>query len=385
MVDFQPMNGNILKKIFVEVHGLVIKSLINYMFIILLLAAGACGAGEVRGAWVTAWNPGFLTPAETDATFAAAKKAKINTLFIQVRKTGDAYYNSHIEAKDPSLPENYDPLDYIIRKAHSEGIKVHAWVNVCRIWRGKTLPQDPKHVVNLHPDWLNKDSTGSRMASEGIFIDPGVPDARDYVVSVIKDIVINYDVDGIHLDYIRYPGKDWGYSQVALERFAKQTGMTEKPAFNDPTWCKWRRGQVTALVSEIRKTVKKIKPGVKLTAATIAWRDCKLDFTDCAPYNLTYQNWHGWLNDGLLDGNVPMNYRSDSSSAGAQQFRAWLNGFKKWGGGKPTYVGIDIYHNDVKGIMRQVQAIKAAKLAGFALFSLNDLPARQGIVDALSK
>ncbi|MCX6345585.1 MAG: family 10 glycosylhydrolase [Armatimonadetes bacterium] len=359
--------------------------LISCLFAVLLVIGATAHADEVRGAWVSAWSKGYLTPAEADATIAAAKKAKINTLFIQVRKTADAYYNSQIEPKAPNLAADYDPLAYVIEKAHAQGIKVHAWVNVCRVWIGKALPDGPDHLVNKHPEWLNKDSTGANKAADGMFIDPGVPEARDYVVSVISDIAARYAIDGIHLDYIRYPGKDWGYSEEALARYRIESGTTGKPSAGDPKWCEWRREQVTELVTEIRSSVLKARPKIQITAATIAWKDCAPNFAACGPHYLVYQDWCEWLSQGLLDANVPMNYRNDSSSKDAAQFRAWLNGFTRWNAGKPTYVGIDIYHNSAKGIVNQIKAIRKYGLQGFSLFSFNDLPERTAIVAALSK
>jgi len=355
------------------------------LFPIIALSGGRSVAGEVRGAWVSAWNKGYLTREEADATIAAAKKAKLNTLFIQARKTADAYYDSKIEPRGSNLAaDDYDPLAYVIEKAHAQGIKVHAWINVCRVWRGRAMPDDPNHLVNKHPDWLNEDSAGSARATDGMFIDPAVPEARDYVVSVVKDIAERYDVDGIHLDYIRYPGKDWGYSEIALQRYFKQMGQTKKPAGDNPMWSNWRRTQVTELLTQIRKAVKDARPKARLTAATITWKDCEQSFPATCPYKLVYQDWRGWLADGLLDASVPMNYRCESTPDGAAQFRAWLGGFKRWSSGKPTYVGIDIYHNSVDGITTQIQAVRKSKMAGFVLFSLNDLPEREAIVAALA-
>lgn len=352
---------------------------------VIALAHTCAPASEVRGAWVSAWNKGYLTPDEADATIAAAKKAKLNTLFIQVRKTADAYYDSKTEPRGSNLAAgDYDPLAYTIEKAHAQGIKVHAWINVCRVWIGKDPPEDPNHLVNKHPDWLNRDSAGNARASDGMFIDPGVPEARDYVVSVIEDIARRYDVDGIHLDYIRYPGKDWGYSDIALARYKKQMGQTKKPAADNPMWSRWRRTQVTELMKETRKAVKHVRPKAMLSAATITWKDCGPSFPATGPYKLVHQDWQSWLSAGLLDANVPMNYRVESSANDSAQFRAWLGGFRRWSSGKPTYVGIDIYHNSVDGIIKQIQASRNSKMAGFVLFSFNDLPKRSPLVAALA-
>ncbi|MEN6357942.1 MAG: family 10 glycosylhydrolase [Armatimonadota bacterium] len=355
------------------------------MLCMLCLSANLTNADEVRGGWVTAWNKGLFTPSEADATIAAAKKAGLNTLFVQVRKVGDAYYESSIEPRGDNIVPGFDPLAYMIEKGHANGIRIHAWVNVCRVWREKTLPADISHIVTRYPEWLSREYDGSSHAEDGMFMDPGVPDAREYTASLIADIAKRYDLDGIHLDYIRYPDSKWGYSDIALARYKAETGVSDKPEPGDSDWVCWRMKQVTELVKLIRSRVHAVKPNVTITAATIAWGDCKPTFTDNAACKRTCQDWCGWLAGGLIDAAVPMNYRRESKADMAAQFRLWLKGFAKWGGGKPTYVGIDLHNNSTSNILRQIAAVRKAGLQGYVLFSFNDFPVRDSIVAALAK
>ncbi|MCE5322793.1 family 10 glycosylhydrolase [bacterium] len=351
----------------------------------LCLSANSTSADEFRGGWVTAWNKGLFTPSEADATIAAAKKAGLNTLFVQVRKVGDAYYDSSIEPRGENIAPGFDPLAYMVEKGHANGIRIHAWVNVCRVWREKTLPTDPSHIVNRHPDWLNKEYDGNMHADDGMFMDPGVPDAREYTADLIADIAKRYDLDGIHLDYIRYSGTAWGYSDIALARYKAENGTQCRPKPDDPKWLRWRMDQVTELVSVIRSRVHAVKPNLTITAATIAWGDCMPTFTDNAACKRTCQNWCNWLNGGLIDAAVPMNYRRENKADMAAQFRLWLKGFAKWGNGRPTYVGVDLHNNSTSNILRQIAAVRKAGLQGYVLFSFNDFPVRDAIVAALAK
>ncbi|MDH7601282.1 MAG: family 10 glycosylhydrolase [Armatimonadota bacterium] len=353
--------------------------------LVCLFTAGCTSAqSEFRGAWITAWTSGFFTQEEIDATVAAAKKAGITALFVQVRKNGDAYYNSETEPKGSGIAPDFDPLAAIIKKAHAEGIEVHAWINTLRMWSSGT-PSDPKHIAVRHPEWVNKDKDGNTRASEGLYLDPGIPQARDYVASVVEEIVRNYDVDGIHLDYIRYPGKNWGYSDLALEQYRSETNTTAKPATDDPKWLQWKRDQVTRLVAEIRKRVKAVKPKVVISASTIAWGDCPSEFSASSPFAVVCQDWKRWMEEGLLDANCPMNYKDEANPKQAAAFRNWLSGFKKWSGGKPTYVGIDVHTNTVPNTLKQIQAVRQSKLDGFVLFSFNASKKREMIVEALAK
>jgi len=353
---------------------------------VVLLAVVVAGTGrcaEFRGAWVTAWSSGFFTAEEIDNTIAAAKKAKLTALLIQVRKNGDAYYKSETEPRGNGIAEGFDPLATMIEKAHAAGIEVHAWVNAVRMWASKTAPTDPKHIVNRHPEWINKDKDGANRASEGLYLDPGIPEAREYIASISEEIAKNYDVDGIHLDYIRYPGRDWGYSELALKAYYAASGATTKPEPGAPEWLQWKRDQVTELVKLIRQKVKAAKPKALLSASTIPWGDCPDEFASATPYTLACQDWKKWMAEGLIDANCPMNYKQESSAKQAASFRNWLAGFARWSSGKPTYVGIEAHMNQAAESVQQIEAIRKAKLDGFVLFSFNQSRRRDAIAEAV--
>lgn len=339
---------------------------------------------EFRGAWVTAWNNGFLTPAEADETVRLAKEANINALFIQVRKTGDAYYKSNFEPRATNIlgGPDFDPLAYIIRKAHEQGVEVHAWINTFRIWSKSAPPSDPKHISVLHPDWITRTSTGDLKAAEGLFLDPGVQDVQDYTASVVMDIVKNYDVDGIHFDYIRYPGAEFGYAPPAVKRFNAEKGRIGNPSNTDPVWQQWRRDQVTALVDRVYKAATALKPNIKVTAATIPWGDCKESFCDTSPFRAVYQDWRVWLERGKIDAAIPMNYKDERNDKAARQYRNWLDGFARWKYGRQIYCGVD-FNASPEMVVRQIKAARDRGIDGLVGFSFNQTPARLRLVQAL--
>lgn len=349
----------------------------------ILWYADACPAAELRGAWVTSWAPGFFTKEEVDSTIAAARKAGLNALFIEVRKCADAYYNSSLEPRGAEIAPHFDPLAYTIERAHAEGIQVHAWLVIYRAWAGKSSPTNPDHIVLKHPDWLNVDFAGNNRGPEGIYLDPGVPEVRDHILAVVEDIVKHYGVDGIHYDYIRYPGRDWGYSERALSIYRQETGTEGKPEPTDPRWQQWRRDQVTTLVQAVHDRVKAIAPDVAISASTIPWGDCPEDFTEASPYTKVYQDWRSWLARGLIDANCPMVYRTERTEWDARSYRGWLDGCRKWNGGKPTWVGTDANENPVADVVKQVGAIRQAGLEGFVLFSFNQSAKRLANAEAL--
>lgn len=360
------------------------RKVLLVVVLMLAIATAACAGAEVRGAWVTSWQPGFETPQQVDATIASMKKAGLNALFIEVRKFADAYYDSKIEPKGPEVPAGFDPLAYTIKKAHPEGIQVHAWVVVYRAWSGgKAGPTDPNHIIKKHPDWVMISDTGKNWAGEGIFLDPGVPEARDYIVSVFEDIAKRYNVDGIQYDYVRYPGKNWGYSESALKRYYAETGATEKPSAGDPKWCQWRRDQVTSLVKLAHDKIKAVNPKCQISASTICYGGSPNDWEKTTPYASVMQDWYLWMRQGWIDINIPMNYHSEKNAKQAQLFRDWVANSEQWNGGRPVYQGIYSDINAPDDVVKQIEATRKGGQEGFVLFAFNPNKHRDAMIDPL--
>lgn len=339
---------------------------------------------EFRAAWVTAWSEGFLSPTEADETIRLAKEANMNALFVQVRKVGDAYYRSSCEprAKNITGPPDHDPLAYVVEKAHAAGIEVHAWVNAFRVWSRKDPPDDPTHIVLRHPDWITRTADGNTKGGEGLFLDPGVLDAQDYTFDVIMDLVRNYDIDGVHLDYVRYPGPNFGYAPAAVTRFNEETGRTGTPSSDDPVWKQWRRDQVTALVRRVYKAATSLRPTLKVTAATVPWGECGGSFCNTSPFVQVYQDWRAWMEEGIVDANIPMNYKDESNPRNARQFRDWLAGFKRWRYNRHVYAGLD-FNRDPRLVLRQLKACRKRSMEGMVGFSFNQTESRPKLVQAL--
>lgn len=359
------------------------RFLIITAIVLVIAASCSCSANELRGAWMGAWWPGYFTPAQIDASIAAAKKAGINALFIQVRKNADAYYKSSIEPPGSGLAPGFDALAYAIKKSHAQGIQVHAWVNALRV--GSSRPStDPKNVVNVHPEWINKTRDGKILGTEGVYLDPGVPAARNYVARIMVDMATRYDLDGIQWDYIRYPGVNFGYSDIALARYYSESGTATRPAPSDPKWQQWKRDQVTTLARDVYQKLKAVKPKLVVSASTITWGRCPTEWEKGDAYATVSQDWKAWMSEGILDANLPMCYKVESSPQGAASFRGWLDGFAMWNGGRPTYVGIDVDNNTDAGVVAQIDAVRKAGLEGFVLYKFNESARRKTLVEALA-
>lgn len=354
------------------------------MAMLLTSFATACAAAEMRGAWVTSWNDGFFTAKQIDDTISAAKKAGINALFIEVRKTADAYYQSDIEPLGDGVPKGFDPLAYTIKKAHAQGIQVHAWVVVYRVWKGpKPGPKDPNNIINKHRDWVMLNRDGESWTEEGMYLDPGVAEAREYIVSVFEDIAKRYNVDGIQYDYVRYYGRKWGYSEKALKQYYADTGATAKPDPNDPKWLQWKRDQVTALVKLSHDRIKAANPNIAISASTIVWGTAYDDFTKTCAYNDVCQDWKQWMEDGLLDINIPMNYNPETSDRAKSSFRKWTDNSGKWCGKGIVCQGLDANNQSAEKMLTQIKYCRKSGQQGFVLFEFNDDKQRKSILSAL--
>jgi uncharacterized lipoprotein YddW (UPF0748 family) len=338
--------------------------------------------------WVDAFHDGFKTPQQVDDLVAWARAANLNALFVQVRRRGDAYYLNSIEprAEDPDLAPGFDALQYLIDKAHQgpQRLQVHAWLATLPIWWHRdTPPAAPNHAFNLHglsvdpaDTWLMYRDDGEAWANGIYYLDPGNLDVQAYTTQVYVNLVRNYDVDGVHLDQVRYYEGDplrWGYNPSSVARFNAQFGRDpdSQPAPTDPDWVAWRRDQVTALVRQIYTQVKAIKPKVAVTAAVVTWGHGPLTATDWvhqAPYAAVLQDWQGWLQQGIVDYVLPMDYYRDSGDQ-ATWFDNWTQWQVTYAGQRHVVLGLGSYLNSDDAVLAQLSRARALGALGVALYS----------------
>lgn len=342
-------------------------------------------ADEIRALWVDTWGEGIYTEAQIDVLVDYAVASGFNTLLVEVRKSADAYYESAYEprGKDETTGRaitDFDPLKAVIARARRvKNLRVEAWVVANRVWKGPDLPgpMTPAHIANVWPQWVLSKEDGSKFeGAEGgersVFVDPSDPVVRDYLVKIVADIVKNYDVDGIHLDYIRYPGNAWGYNPGSLARFADATHREDRPTPTDPEFTQWRAAQVTEEVRAVRERVRNLKPRVQLTAAVVDWgRYPAGGVRESRAYLDAMQDWGHWLDEGLLDVAYVMHYRREKDIEQSADFRMWFKEFqaRRVPGVTRVVVGVGAYLNEIPGTMKQIKDALGAQLDGVAVFS----------------
>ncbi|MGI4788107.1 MAG: family 10 glycosylhydrolase [Janthinobacterium lividum] len=325
---------------------------------------------ELRAIWVDGFNDGFKTPAQCDLLLARLRAMHANAVFVQMRKRADAYYESHYEQWALDDPAQFDALAYLCQHAHESGkprIQVHAWINACAVGGNASAGA----LTKRHPEWLSLSDTGADFDGEATKIDPGNPQAADWTFRIYLDVVRHYDVDGIHMDFIRYGGDGknighWGYNAVSVARYNKRYGTLGKPIWNDPRWQAWRREQVTDLVRRVYVTATALKPTLVVSAATICWGDApKSDTayeTKSASYTEVFAPWRDWLREGILDLNCPMAYFGLPKSAA--RWAGWNTFIKDRTYGRQCAIGVGGYLNPVPTTLALIGDTRAATARG---------------------
>lgn len=308
--------------------------------------------------WAYAWGTGFLNASQTDTMIQVARDNNVNALFPQMRKTADAYYLSDIEPRASNISSGYaDPLADILAKAHDtsggkQRIEVHAWIVPYRVWVSGTPPAN--HVLNRHPEWRTKSYAG--VVSNEV-LDPGIPEAQDYIVDVILEIIRKYNVDGVHYDYIRYLARDQGYNEISVNRFNALYGRSGTPSPSDAQWSEFRREQIRAVVRKVYAKAKQVRWNVNMSASTITWIPAPPsgDFTQTRPYYDVFQDWPSMLAEGSLDLNCPMNYMRESVSSQKQGYRSWTDFTASVRAGRHAIIGPGSYLNTIADNVIQMQ------------------------------
>lgn len=224
----------------------------------------------------------------------------INTVFFQVRMRGTSLYPSKYEPWDkcltgiPGRDPEYDPLAFAVEECHKRGMQLHAWMVSFPLCDFKTARRLGKKATSYKVRELCK------RGKEKWYLDPGMPGTAHYLAKIVSEVVDNYDVDGIHLDYIRYPEPILSFSDYT----------TYRKYGNKQSKKEWRRNNVTHCVEVIHKTIKEKKPWICFSCAPIGKFTNLTSYSSQGwdAYNTVYQDAQKWLNDGIMDLLAPMMY-----------------------------------------------------------------------------
>lgn len=317
----------------------------------------------LNGVWVDAFNPGIHSEAQTDKLIQDIHSAGINTVFIQARRRGDLIFPSSFEPKISSIRGGWDPFTYLnkFRSPHQKEVKgleplsVHAWIVCGPVWNQESIKNVPDgHILQKHPDWLMVRDDGETFENKDHFLELGLPQVQQYLTDLIGELADSGLVDGIHLDYIRYPGRRWGYHPDVVKEFQILHNRNDIPEPNDQDWMTFRRQKVTQLVERIHLRVKNANPQIVLSAATITFAPAPQssgDWKYTSAYAHLFQDWKHWLDSGLIDYAIPMCYFRDSTHL--KTYNEWLHFLSGWDAADRIAIGLATYLNDHDANLRQ--------------------------------
>lgn len=327
---------------------------------------------QFRAFWADAFHVGYKSQTQIDEMIARARTGRYNAIIVEALAFHDnvgsghgAYWNSAIVPKATDISGGIDPLAYLVQQAHTYGIEVHAWLVAFRI--SSTWPPSGNSTVAAHPEWLMvpSGSIGTIVPVGGYYVfDPGSPDVQNYLMSIVRELVTNYEIDGIHWDYIRYTQADAGYPAVTsyansgLERFKRIYNRTDTPApSGDTQWNDFRRRTIDEVVSRVRMEMPDMpspRQPLRYTSALIPWGDAPASFTSSSAYGL-FQNWEMWMRTGLLDGGCPMLYFREYNTSQFAWFRNWVAACLNWRYDRHMYLGQANYLNTMADSVTQMR------------------------------
>ncbi len=285
-----------------------------------------------RGLWVSVIEEKAVLGdrKKIDELVRFSKRQGFDTLFVQVYRAGEAWLPS--AGKDPSV-------GYLIREAHANRIEVHAWINALSVAENRNAPILEKYGEGV----LTRDQHGDLPLREGeketgrdsldspsgqfelerqLFLEPGDARVREYLSGAVDEIVATYPgLDGIHFDYIRYPGVvpfvpgsrfnnlglTYGYAEYNIRRFKDKTGIDPRKVAGQredaAAWDQWKRDQVTDTLKALVRSARKVNPKLRISCAVLPSLD--------RFYEGAFQDWPSWLEEGFVDFVVLMNYTDD--------------------------------------------------------------------------
>ena len=284
---------------------------------------------ELKGIWL---RPTERNESEIQKTISKLSDAGITDIFLETYFHGKTIYPSKyledcgvISQREEFI--GFDPLEIWIKEAHKRNMKIHIWFETFYV--GNEKPNsNPKHVLNIYPSWANKrlynydseEPVPSLSEHNGYFLDPSNIQVQAYLTGILKEIITNYNPDGINLDYIRYPQTvepiypnytqmNWGYTENARNDFKSIYGIDPiKIKYGTTQWRNWsiyRQNQVTKFVAKIKRITE--EKNITLTAVVFP------DLEKCKTTKM--QNWQVWSMNDFIDGLTPLILTGDKNTA----------------------------------------------------------------------
>lgn len=328
---------------------------------------------ETRAVWLTTnfrldWPPQTFDAEKQKSAleeiFIDLHKKNFNTVYFQVLSKNTALYKSEIIPFSPYISgivgdtTTYDPLQLAIDLARKYGLEIHAWVNVVRIYSGseENIFRHSKHISNIHPEWAMK--TGEKEDEISYWLNFGIPEARNYMVQVISEIAQKYDIDGIHMDFLRYPDTKFDDSQTY------SLMKTDSLSLGD-----WRRENLNKFVQQLSENIRQFDKTIKLGAAPFGIYKNLKEARGSESYFSVFQDSRNWIAKGWLDYLTPQIYWDINRNP---RFDVLAEDWVKNSDRKNIVLGIAAYKPDVySGMSEMIEISRKVGASGVSFFRYN--------------
>ena len=308
--------------------------------------------------------------------FDKVKQAGINVVYFETNNAGFAMFPSKVGTQNPETV-GWDPLGAALKEAHKRGIEFHLWMwtfNVGNVKHNPIIGKEadyPGPVLSSHDfAWALASGSGSFVPPKQFefWLDPSNPECRQYIKDFALEMVTKYKVDGLQLDYIRYPfnnkGSEMGFNWLGRQKFERETGMSLDRLDDDTRqlWIAWKVSQVSSFVKDISETLKAASPGLRISAAVYA-------MPKRMRVNAIQQEWETWVANGWVDTINPMTYvDSPKQLAEAASYVRESTADKAL-----SYPGLSIRQLDTAGLIEQIDSARVVGTLGTTMFAVAHL------------
>lgn len=343
---------------------------------------------EFKGVWI---RPTEQSMADVKKTLDTIKGTGIKEVFLETFFHGYTIYPSDVMKQYGLTYQNpkfqgYDPLKAYVDEAHKRGMKVHVWFESFYI--GNKHPQsDLTSILSVYPSWGNKNLANynsetyvsHKVEHNGYFLDPANPAVTDFLIQLLSEISTKYGVDGINLDYTRYPSasspniasyrqSNWGYTEIARKNFKElyEVDPVEIQKDDEVLWRKWSEFRQDMLYDYVKRARETVSDKILLSAVIFP------DYNLCLATK--QQDWAKWSRDNLIDAMTPLIMTSDN-----ELFEKILKGVKVRASHKTkiiTGLFVGFLDAEPEDLLRQISVSRAYRTEGVILFDWAHLPVK---------
>ncbi|MSU58534.1 MAG: hypothetical protein EXS35_10210 [Pedosphaera sp.] len=356
--------------------------------------AASAQTPEFRAAWADVFHVGMSSQTEVNNMVSALVTGHYNAVVVQVvgymdsgTSSHGAHWKSNILPWSTRVTAGFDPLAALCTQAHANGIEVHAWLggSGSAMYRVSTSwPPAGNATLAAHPEWFmvpftNSEGNAIMPIDSQYALDMGSPDAQEYIVSIVRELVTNYPIDGINWDDeingtgysqgMGYPAySQANYPRSGLARYRVNTGTAGTPANSNTAWSNYRRRFKNELMARVQAEMQSIKTNprqpLRHTSAALAYSPVptSCDFTPSTPYTY-YCDWAGFLQNGWVDAVIPQTYSSST-------FNTWADRIAScWQYNRQVFPGMGGYLTTDATIAGYINYTRSKGLKGNCIYS----------------